>query len=351
MKNRMNTRTCRLIAAVLVLVTVGLLFAGCSGGKYKTAAEAYDAGNYAEAAEAFAALGDYKDSADRAKDASYRNAAALKEAGNYAEACEVYLGLGDYEDSAALALEAGAPAVDALAKEGKFDEAVALCERIGDETLLASANMKKSLNDHADVFAALKGHTWYCNGGTVNSMDGYTFTEKGVTAGHIFYDGNGEHKDEDAAVPFLIDDASITISGKEPLTIPYKLSGNTLTLGSKDFYNEKDVDKAIQGYWKCRSLTYNVITGFTWSEHNIYFHNGRVTSEHAVPDAFGRYEYLYYGPYEGTYTLGFGVIKSSDKDAAENWYFLIKDKKVCLMHFDKDATKSNGLPGQDGYSF
>ncbi len=77
-------------------------------------------GLYADAAEAFEALGDYEDCAERAQlcreemsshrrslyQPDYEDAAALLEAGHYAEARLAFLALGDYEDSAEQALEA-----------------------------------------------------------------------------------------------------------------------------------------------------------------------------------------------------------------------------------------------------
>lgn len=75
---------------------------------------------YLSAAEAFEALGDYGDSAERAEScreetenrrgvllkSQYDEASALLEAGQYALARQAFLALGDYEDSAELAMEA-----------------------------------------------------------------------------------------------------------------------------------------------------------------------------------------------------------------------------------------------------
>jgi hypothetical protein len=84
---------------------------------YLAAARLQDAGDYAAAADAFAALGGYKDSAALAEQARaraeqaeraarYAQAKTLLDEGSYLEARELFLALGDYEDSETLAREA-----------------------------------------------------------------------------------------------------------------------------------------------------------------------------------------------------------------------------------------------------
>lgn len=52
-----------LLSAMILCLTL----AGCSGSQYKKATELYEQGNYAEAGEIFSKLGNYEDSADKAK--------------------------------------------------------------------------------------------------------------------------------------------------------------------------------------------------------------------------------------------------------------------------------------------
>lgn len=94
----------------LLILTLALTLCGCKSSDYKAADALYTAGDYAAAAEGFAALGDYKDSAERAQEASsadaYEQAKALLDAGDYAEAITAFEALGGYQDSAELLTQA-----------------------------------------------------------------------------------------------------------------------------------------------------------------------------------------------------------------------------------------------------
>ena len=103
------------LAAVVVLVIgigVGTKMIK-SVNEYKAAQALLDAGKYVKAAEAFEALRDYKDSAQKAKDArqqianqeAYEEAQALLDAGEYGKAMIKFAGL-NYKDSAKLSQEA-----------------------------------------------------------------------------------------------------------------------------------------------------------------------------------------------------------------------------------------------------
>lgn len=70
---------------------------------YKEAEELYAVGNFKAAAEAFEALGDYEDAADKAKACRYEIAADTFEAEDFAGAEILFEALGDYKDSAEMA--------------------------------------------------------------------------------------------------------------------------------------------------------------------------------------------------------------------------------------------------------
>ncbi len=119
------------VIAAIVVVTKVIL----PGNAYKNAAALYDAGKYEEAADAFEALGDYKDSAaqikacedaiaeaeraakEAADKADYEEAEALFEAGDYEAAQAAFEALGDYEDSAEQAELSGNKAAYAEAEQ------------------------------------------------------------------------------------------------------------------------------------------------------------------------------------------------------------------------------------------
>ena len=87
-----------IIAVVLIVVNIVI-----PDGRYKKASSLFKSGEYTQAAEAFEALGDYKDSADQAKaarqEADYQAAQELFEKEEYARSAEAFTALGDYKDS------------------------------------------------------------------------------------------------------------------------------------------------------------------------------------------------------------------------------------------------------------
>jgi len=92
------------LTALLLVAALVFSLTGCSIIDYKKAVKAMEAGSYAEASEMFKALGDYKDSAEKAKECDYEVASAQLADGDYLAAREGFRALGDYSDSAAKAL-------------------------------------------------------------------------------------------------------------------------------------------------------------------------------------------------------------------------------------------------------
>ena len=96
------------------LLTVWQFTYGAQAAKYRDAQQLMDGGEYSAAAEAFGALEDYKDSAEKASEArnqlslleNYQTAQGLLDAGDYKKAIEAFEALGSYNDSAEKAQEA-----------------------------------------------------------------------------------------------------------------------------------------------------------------------------------------------------------------------------------------------------
>ena len=88
----------KLLCALMVL---SLLFSlcGCNMTDYKKAEEAFAAEDYETALSAYEALGDYKDSADKAAVCRYRIALILEEQKEYETAASLFEELGSYEDA------------------------------------------------------------------------------------------------------------------------------------------------------------------------------------------------------------------------------------------------------------
>ncbi len=134
MKNSIRT------VVLLIVVSAVLCLSGCGKpSRYEQAAAALANGDYAASAEAFEALGEYKDSQAQAaearllaaKQSDYEKAVLLAGSGSYDEAAELFLSLGDYLDSAQLALSAEYSAAAALAEAARWESAAERFEKLG----------------------------------------------------------------------------------------------------------------------------------------------------------------------------------------------------------------------------
>ena len=141
-QNKLSRRRITTVAAILVLAcgTGAWTLIIRPSNDYETAQKMMDSGKYREAAGAFEALGDYRDSVEKAVEAQYQNAQALMDLGKYREAAEAFEALGDYQDSAEKAENARREfrLLDAyqdaqvLMDDGKYSEAAEAFEALGE---------------------------------------------------------------------------------------------------------------------------------------------------------------------------------------------------------------------------
>ena len=104
-RKRKKKKHIPLILFILILAA-GAVFAGwkyipgiINDKKYEAAAALEEQKDYNAAAQAYKALDDYKDSAEKVLECSYMNAAALEEKGEYEKAAAAYTALEEYKDS------------------------------------------------------------------------------------------------------------------------------------------------------------------------------------------------------------------------------------------------------------
>lgn len=97
MKNRLT--------ALLLILILCLSLTGCSKQSYHAAIDLYNEGHYDAAANLFAQLGDYEDSAQLQTLSQYWAALSLMEEGDFSGALPRFIKLGSYEDAAARATE------------------------------------------------------------------------------------------------------------------------------------------------------------------------------------------------------------------------------------------------------
>lgn len=140
----------KIIKTVLLVMLPILIAAGTAfflysrsqqkAADYELANLLLSSGQYAEAAEAFDALGDYEQSEAKANQArnvlaemsSYDKAKKFLENGRYDDAYEAFSAMGDYEDAPELANEAHYLKAIALAENGECEEAMELFASLDD---------------------------------------------------------------------------------------------------------------------------------------------------------------------------------------------------------------------------
>ncbi len=124
-----------LLLLLVLLAIVGWKYGPMLVGqiRYNSAAKLMEEQKYTEAQAAFAALGDFSDSAQKAKECeekqnadTYEKAAALEKEEKFDEARALYAALGEYSDSATRVQACDYGKAKALLKQQKFDEAADL---------------------------------------------------------------------------------------------------------------------------------------------------------------------------------------------------------------------------------
>lgn len=384
-----------LLSAMILCLTL----AGCSGSQYKKATELYEQGSYAEAGEIFSKLGNYEDSADKANECKYQEASALLQNSDYDDAKELFSALGDYGDSAdkvkfcdykkaaklladddydaAKAIfstlgsyensadqvkECDYQKAEELFNQEKYEEALEIYETISEyresETRIATANNKILYQKYGDVIDLLKEGAWFFSSGSVNVVNRLMFNSEYATVTPIFYDGNGHHNESNLTFTYTMDDKEITLIDNSIFannsvyeTIPYSMQDGKIKLGDGDYFTPEEVDAGLQGYWDCYNSTL-VLNSFSTSEYIIQFDNGQMTYEDAAKAAPGfGYEYFYYGPYSGTYTVTKDGLTAQTGHNDWQFGFNIIDGEVVAMRCDDSCTPCSGFKGKDGYSF
>lgn len=343
----------RKISWVLALCLVLLALTGCDSSDYKKATDLYEAGDYQAAAEMFDALGEYEDSAAMAQKSWYGAAKALYDGGDFEGAEAIFTKLGEYEDSADMLTACRYGQAGALAEAGDYEGAAALYEEIGDyqdaADKLREVKTELMYQNYGDVLEALDGGVWYCNGGGDAILDRLTFSGAEV---EIEQKDLSNYTQASNICTYLVDDENITVTSPEggEMVIPYKMEGEALVLDS-GYKTAEQIDAEIQGCWRLR--TAETLLGMNLeNEFNIKFDNGSVVSESAAKAYGGRNgEYYYYGPYKGSYTIGFGAFET-EMGHGSDWEFNIIDGKAVILHFSSVCQPSSkGLPGKNGYKF
>lgn len=203
---------------------------------------------------------------------------------------------------------------------------------------------------YSEVFAKISENMWLFNGGGDTILNYIEFKEDKATIGQVYYDGNGKHDNGVNECNYTISDESITVITAEggEIRIPYSMSDGKISLGDGEYLTLEQVEEGLQGYWK---YTDHSDLGNTDSEGYLLVDHGTLKSESASEVQGGaKGEYYYYGPYEGTYTLGVGVF-DTDLFKGRNWFYNIIDGVPTVLRYDKVCERADGFPGENGYVF
>lgn len=113
-----------------IIIAVNVIGGAQLKSKYNAASELLSVGKYEEAAAAFAAMGDYSDSAERVIESHYRQAVSLLESGSYDKAKELFGEMAGYSDSNEQMLRADYLKAVSLGENGDFKSAAELFNKL-----------------------------------------------------------------------------------------------------------------------------------------------------------------------------------------------------------------------------
>lgn len=162
----------------IVAVLAVLAFLGCkyvpgmiSESKYKAAATLLEDKKFSDAEQAFLALGEYKDSKDKALECKYMRADALQQEDEYSAAAEIFASLGEYKDAVTRVLSCKYETAVKTLNDGNFDDAARLFEEIKDygnsADMIKECSYKKALSltenkkytDAVEILSSLKDYS------------------------------------------------------------------------------------------------------------------------------------------------------------------------------------------------
>ena len=199
---------------------------------------------------------------------------------------------------------------------------------------------------YADVYAAISANTWLFNGGGDAILNYIDFKEDKASIGQVYFDGNGLHDNGVNEYGYTITDSEIivTTDGGE-LDIPYTITESETTLGTGEYFSLAQIEEGLQGYWKYSYDSFGKKEGYLLVDH------GTLKSESASTASGGASgDYYYYGPYEGSYTLGIGCFET-DLFKGSNWYYNIINGVPTVLYYEHICVPADGFAGENGYSF
>ena len=261
-----------LIVFIVAILAV-LAFLGCkyvpgmiSESKYKAAATLLKDKKFSDAEQAFLALGEYKDSKDKALECKYMRADALQQEGEYSAAAEIFASLGEYKDAVTRVLSCKYETAVKTLNDGNFDDAARLFEEIKDygnsADMIKECSYKKALSltenkkytDAVEILSSLKDYS--------------DAPEKLNEAKYLYVTGHLS-KDDKTTVSYINELAKAKYRNSQDLKT--KLLGaedaNTLKLAVNT--SEDDLSTALTTASHTEQLYFHIIGGSDYYGKNI----------------------------------------------------------------------------------
>ncbi len=261
-----------LIVFIVAILAV-LAFLGCkyvpgmiSESKYKAAATLLEDKKFSDAEQAFLALGEYKDSHDKALECKYMRADALQQEDEYSAAAEIFASLGEYKDAVTRVLSCKYETAVKTLNDGNFDDAARLFEEIKDygnsADMIKECSYKKALSltenkkytDAVEILSSLKDYS--------------DAPEKLNEAKYLYVTGHLS-KDDKTTVSYINELAKAKYRNSQDLKT--KLLGaedaNTLKLAVNT--SEDDLSTALTTASHTEQLYFHIIGGSDYYGKNI----------------------------------------------------------------------------------
>lgn len=183
-RTKKNAKIAAIVVPILVVLIVAAVIVSNSVKKsndYEFALSLVESGQYGDAIEHFAALGDYKDSAEQIHIATYKDGLRLLEDGQYDKAVEVFESIREYKDSEEILVEL-LELIELEEQESKYQKALQLLANSSYDNNVKAYLILQNLGEYKDAANILPSFEYVIQGNVpddvlvYNSRDCYEGT-------------------------------------------------------------------------------------------------------------------------------------------------------------------------------
>lgn len=257
-----------IVAILAVLAFLGYKYVPgmISESKYKAAATLLEDKKFSDAEQAFLALGEYKDSHDKALECKYMRADALQQEDDYSAAAEIFASLGEYKDAVTRVLSCKYETAVKTLNDGNFDDAARLFEEIKDYG--NSADMTKECS-YKKALSLTENKKYTDAVDILSSLKDYSDAPEKLNEAKYLYVTEHLSKDDKTTVSYINELAKAKYRNSQDLKT--KLLGaedaNTLKLAVNT--SEDDLSTALTTASHTEQLYFHIIGGSDYYGKNI----------------------------------------------------------------------------------